>query len=305
MLECSIPEGESPTVEIIGDKQAKYILSIDPNYGDGESSDYFSMALLKMDDETRIPLLVPGYGETGEVRKHHSYFFYLFTHFNIEMIVIDNAGSRFIQELNETALFHKHNLAIKEFEFDSTAEGLEYVDQCKIAREKYNKGDKCIAFRQVFHSKFIRDANEFLKTAIDYKKIRFASSLRAHDNLYSAAVALIEGGAIDLDLVEVEGSKDSEFNEKMTNFIDKVSLIPYETKKQCSIIQISTTNLGTLSYDIPGHLKKGGKHKTRKDNYTALLLGVWANKCYYDIISKDYDDVDVMPMMTNFRNRRN
>jgi hypothetical protein len=48
---------------------------------------------------------------------------------------------------------------------------------------------------------------------------------------------------------------------------------------------VKSTAKGSQSFDLPLHLKKStSPDRARKDNYTALLLGCWATKTYFDLL---------------------
>ena len=54
--------------------------------------------------------------------------------------------------------------------------------------------------------------------------------------------------------------------------------------RQLGLIQITTTTQGTQSFDLPPNLRrKTGPDKPRKDSYSALILGNWLTKVYYDM----------------------
>ena len=55
---CTIPDGESPTTKIVGDKGKKYILGIDPSFSNSPTSDFFAMSILELDEETQQTTLV-------------------------------------------------------------------------------------------------------------------------------------------------------------------------------------------------------------------------------------------------------
>ena len=73
---CTVPDGESPTTKIVGDKDKKYILGIDPSFSNSPSSDYFAMSLLELDDETSSGTLVHSYAVAGGNLKDHIKYLY-------------------------------------------------------------------------------------------------------------------------------------------------------------------------------------------------------------------------------------
>jgi hypothetical protein len=269
---CTIPDGEEPTTQLFGTKGSKYVLGIDPSFSNSPSSDFFAMSVLELDDKTEQGTLVHSYAVAGgNLSDHIKYLHYVLTHFDIEMVIIDNAGAEFIDSANASAIFKESKIRIDFFEFNSSKDGEDYKKEISRAGRAYNKGANIICFKQVFTSDFIRKANEHLQTCIDHKKVWFASKTAANDpafNRYSAKT---------LPLKHVNEPSVLEFIETQDSLV-------YQTKKQCALVEVKSTAKGTQTFDLPLHLKKStSAHKARKDNYTTLMLGCWGIKCYYDI----------------------
>jgi hypothetical protein len=51
MAECTIPDGEGQSVEVIGHKNDEYLLAFDPSWSESESSDDFAMLLIKLNKD--------------------------------------------------------------------------------------------------------------------------------------------------------------------------------------------------------------------------------------------------------------
>ena len=273
MHECTIPDGETPTTLTKGNDGGKYVLAIDPSFSNSPSSDYFAMSLLEMDDESEQSTLVHSYAVAGgDLKDHIRYFYYLVTYFNIEMIIIDNAGYQFIDSCNESDLFSKNRINIKFFDFDSDKEGQDYNKMLRQAKRQYNPTDKRIVFKQNFSTKFIRTANENLQASIDHKRLWFASKATANDAAFTRAT---------MQSVPVKYTP----SECLLDLIEWQDAWVYQTKKQCALVEVKTTAKGTQTFDLPQHLKRSSSStRARKDNYTTLMLASWAVKCYYDII---------------------
>ena len=278
MEECTLKTGETPHTLLKGDPKKKYILGIDPNMSDSPNADYFAMAVLEYDDETKNGTLVHTYAGLGNLKNHVAYLYYILNNFNIVFMILDNAGADvFLAACNESELFKKQKLEIKTFEFDSDLEGVDYEMMVKNAKRKYNIEDKRIAFNQVFTSTFIRKANEYLQACIDYKRIWFASKTAAHESFFNSVV---NKGA-PIELMKSEDKKDW----MLLDFIENQDDFIYQTKKQCAIVEHSSTSRGTQTFDLPQHLKRStSANKARKDNYSAFMLANWALKCYNDIM---------------------
>ena len=273
MHECTIPDGEAPTTLINGKDGGKYVLAIDPSFSNSPSSDYFAMSLLEIDDETEHSTLVHSYAVAGgDLKDHIKYLYYLMTCFNIEMLIIDNAGYQFIDSANESDLFTKNKINLKFFDFDSDKEGQDYNKMLKEAKRQYNLTDKRIVFKQNFSTKFIRTANENLQASIDHKRIWFASKTTANDAAFTRAT---------MQSAPVKYTP----NESILDLIEWQDAWIYQTKKQCALVEVKSTAKGTQTFDLPQHLKRStSATRARKDNYTTLMLASWATKCYYDII---------------------
>jgi len=274
MHECTIPDGESPTTKIVGDKGTKYILGIDPSFSNSPSSDYFAMAVLELDDETKTGTLVHGYAVAGgDLKDHIKYMYHVMSNFNIEMIVIDNAGFQFIDSCNENKLFMDSKINMKFFDFDSDAEGVDYDKALKKSRREYNKENKKICFKQVFTTDFIRRANEHLQARIDHKRIWFASRVQSDGEAFN------KYSNVNVTLKNVG-------EPSLLDFIEAQDALVYQTKRQCALVEVTSTARGHQTFDLPLHLRKStSANRARKDNYTTLMLANWATKCYYDMMA--------------------
>jgi hypothetical protein len=285
MEDCTLKIGEKPHTLMKGDKDKKYILGIDPNMSDSPNADYFAMAIIEIDNETQQGTLVHTYAGLGNLKNHVNYLYYILTNFNIHLIALDNAGADvFLAACNESEIFKKEKLEIKIFEFDSEVDGNDYNLMVKNARRKYNLEDKRIAFNQVFTNTFIRKANEYLQACIDYKKIWFASKTCGNDDFFNEQF----NSNINIDLIKSQDKKEW----SMLDFIENQDDFIYQTKKQCTLIEHSSTARGTQSFDLPQHLKRSSSaNKARKDNYSALLLANWGLKCYNDMMNQPKEDI--------------
>jgi hypothetical protein len=276
MHECTVPDGLSPALKIKGDTDKKYIIAIDPSFSNSPASDFFAIAVFELGEDENTSTLVHNYAVAGaDLKDHIAYMNYLTEAFDIEMIVIDNAGFQFIDSCNENEAFKKKQ--IKFFDFDSDKEGVDYEKVLRKARRQYNKqgGVKC--FKQVFTTTFIRNANENLQANIDHKKIWFASRISPNPDAFQRT------SNQSINLKHKKG-------ETMLDLIENQDNLIYQVKKQCALIEVASTAKGTQTFDLPQHLKRDTtKNRARKDNYTTLMLGNWAVKSYYDIMATPSD----------------
>jgi hypothetical protein len=281
MHECTIPDGEAPTTKIVGDKGQKYIVAIDPSFSNSPTSDFFAMAVMELDEENKCGTLVHNYALAGgDLKDHIQYFYHVMNNFDVELVIIDNAGFQFLDSCNENGLFRKDKINLKFFNFDSDAEGIDYDLMLKKSRREYNKENHKICFKQVFTSDYIRRANEHLQACIDHKKIWFGSRVSANTSAF--------------DKYSSQKVRLSHVNEdSILDFIEVQDSHIYNTKKQCTLVEVTSTARGTQTFDLPLHLRKDSSiHRARKDNYTTLMLGNWAVKCYFDLMSAPKEDME-------------
>jgi hypothetical protein len=148
---------------------------------------------------------------------------------------------------------------------------LDYAKMLRYIKANLNKESGKICIKQIFSTDFIREANQHLQYCIDYKKLWFASNIRANGDEFGKALNY----PVDTSLIPFEDvSELAEFQDDLI----------YQTKKQCSLIEVTSTSKGTQSFDLPSHLKRDRTEKrARKDNYTTLMLGTWLAKLYYQL----------------------
>lgn len=285
MAQCSVPDGDSPSVEVQGDAGAKYLLSFDPSWAESESSDNFAMHVFKINDETKQGTLVHGYALSGTNLKYHiEYFHYLLNNFNIVAIVGDyNGGVQFINACNESSLFNSSNIKIKTInsDFDKPQN---YNEDLELAHSEYDLKSKRICILRKPTSSWIRNANELLQANFDHKRVWFGS--RAMDDSYHIQIKK----NIPIKNLKFLNTSEAELKQsagaKMIDFVEHQHDMINLTKAECALIQIKTTSQGTQTFDLPDTLKRTtGPNKARKDCYSSLVLGNWMVKIYYDFIN--------------------
>ncbi len=285
MQDCTIPDGEEPHLKLLGDKDKKYILAIDPNLSNSESADYFAIAVMELDDETKTSTLVHNYADAGgDLKDHIAYFHYLYEAFNPVFIVSDSADGNFIPSANGTELFIDNKINLKFIEsWNSDLEGEDYDKMLKDTKREFNKEAGKICIKQYFTSEFIRKGHENLQYCIDYKRVWFGSKIRPDGSIFEK----VRVSRVPKFLFE----KPSKFSD-IGEFIDEQDEMIYNVKKQCALIEVKTTARGTQSFDLPQHLKRSkDPARARKDNMTALMLGAWGVKVYYELMDMNPEQV--------------
>ena len=294
MSECSIPDGESQSIEVAGEAGEEYLVAFDPSWAESESSDDFAIQVLKLNKEKQIGVVVHSYALAGaNMKEHIKYFSYILQAFNVVMVIGDYAGGvQFLSACNESEIFKKDNLKLKTIEVDFEKPEAYNFDLQK-ARNEYNKTEKKICYLRKPTSNWIRQANELLQSNFDHKRIFFGS--RAIDDSYQTQRRKripIEG------LKYLKGSDN--LNEKMTKEAKMIDFVEHQsdmmelTKVECALIQITPTTQGTQPFDLPSNLRRqSGRDKARKDSYSALVLANWMVKTYFDIMNFKPKEVEV------------
>lgn len=274
MNECTIPDCQDPHLKLMGDSDKKYIIAIDPSFSNSPSSDNFAMAVLEIDHEHEGATLVHNYALAGgNLKDHINYFCYLYSAFNPEMIICDNADGNFIDAVNECQWMKERRVSLSFVEeWDVSKQESDYVEMLKVCKNKFNKeaGRICISF--VFGSDSIRRGNEHLQSCIDSKKIWFGSRIRPDGNYFERVIHQ------KLPLTFKE-------DETIGDLIDRQDELIIQVKKECALIEVKTNPQGTQTFDLPQHLKRStAASRARRDSYTALMLGNWGIRCYFDLI---------------------
>lgn len=288
--ECTVRSNDLPTVQLKGEKDYKYILAIDPSYSASKASDYFAMAIYLLIPNERRICLVHSYGKAGgELKEHFEYLTYLLMFFDIQMVIIDASGSEFISGYNESSIAKERgiNLGFLSANFDAD----NYSEQVSLAKKELNVTSRKFVYGQQFQSRAIRTMNEHLQNQIEARRVWFASPLNAHDEEYRKAINFKFP-------FEFKDKHDQIYNQ--TNFIDNQDEWIDQTKDQTALIEVKTTTLGTLTFDLPQALRRSNDpNRARKDHYSCLLLAAWMAKIYYDIYfsTEQINQVNVMPII--------
>ena len=210
------------------------------------------------------------------------------------MICIDYAGYQIIESANEHELFKGDKVEFKIFEFTSEKDGAEYEEELRKARTGYNKQIHRIVFTQYFTTDFIRKGNEWLQGCIDYKRIWFGGGIKSNVGAFNKAIST----QIDLNQL-MDTEKLDKFESPLGYFIDNQEVLIKQTKYQAASIEVKTTARGVQSFDLPQIMKRDtSQDRMRRDSYTAMMLGTWLMKCYYEIINTPVETYDTFePVM--------
>lgn len=288
MEDCTIKPGNRPTVELTGEPGAEYVLGIDPSFSSSEASDNFAMCLMKIveKDGKKIGMVVNQYAVAGGSQKDHIlYLFYLLKNFNIVYIGIDASGgdnNEFINSCNNSQQFKNAHIELRDIDADFHRDDINVLPQ-QILRS-YNFDNKRIVQKQGFHSAFQRSANEYLVSCVEHGNIAFAGTIETVDGLGEAL------SKTDLSLLLDIKKGHSSFNDPNEGgiyvFMEEQGRLIKQVKDECTLIEITTSALGTVGYDLPPNLKRSkSANRARKDSYSALLLANWCTHLY--LLSKE------------------
>jgi hypothetical protein len=290
MALCTVPDGEQPSIEVVGKPEDEYIVSVDPSWSETESSDDFAIQVLKINREKQICTLVHSYALSGSSLKDHiQYFLYILNNFNVVGVCMDyNGGVQFMNSCNESEVFKAAKINLKQIvtEFERPEE---YQQNLLTAKSEYNKSDYRYVMLRKPTSSWIRLANELLQANFDHQRTYFAS--RAIDDNFRSQTRQ----KININNLKFSNALDSEKeNEeaKMIDFVEHLTDMILLTKTECALIQITTSAQGLQNFDLPPNLKrKTGPDKPRKDSYSALVLGNWMCKIYFDMQQVHIEDI--------------
>ena len=279
MAACTIADGEFPAVEVVGNPSDDYLLAFDPNWAGNTSADHFAMHVFKVLRDDQKVCLVHSYALAGvSLKDHMRYFLYLIESFNIVGICGDyNGGVQFINSCNESQLFKTARVNIGVIEAD-----LEKPDQWHndilSFKNQYNQKERkyCILRKPTVN--WIRNGNEMLQAAIDHKRILFAS--RAVDDHFD------QQRKKNLPIDEIKWDNKITANSKgakMIDLLDQQKSNIELTKSECANIEVTTNPQGSQSFNLPQNIRRQkGPNRARKDSYSALILGNWFAKVYFD-----------------------
>lgn len=277
MAECTIPDGQRPCVEIVGEKGAEYVLGIDISLSNAESSDDFAMSLMKIVEkgDKKIGMLVHSYSMAGGAHKDHvAYFHYVLMNFNIVYVIVDasQGSNEFVTQSNETKIFKDSNLELRDIEADFNKN--EQHEVPKQIAKSYNLEAKRIVHKQSFTSAWQRMACEYLQACVDYKNILFAGKAGATDGL-ADEMARFRPSVMDIH---------PDFKEEGVHyFIERQDFLIDLTKRECALIEVTSNPSGGQSFDLPSSMKRTtSKTRARKDNFSSLLLANWGVRMYLE-----------------------
>jgi intein/homing endonuclease len=293
MEDATVPSGEDPSIEIVGEKNGKYLVSIDPNsMNDATSSDHFAISVFKLNMEDNTTVLVNQFAACElNIIDYVWYFSYILENFNVVMVVLDEAGGgTFINVCNESIQFKEKNLRLEFFSADFDVDPKEYVKELNRARRDYNLTSKKICYSQYFLNPFKLAANEHLKYCIEYKKMLFAS--KPHE---IKEEKMLKTHIPNFDKLKFISGED--FDQKMSNddmqkirrqdFIDHQVFLMKDVKCQCALIELRPEG-NSIKLELPSNIRRlRGINMVRRDLWTSLFLGNYMAKRYFDMMSTD------------------
>lgn len=296
MEDCTIPAGKEPCLELVGEKGAKYLLSIDPNsMSDASTADHFGMGLFKLNVDQTVTLVHQFAACELNITDYIWYMLYLITEFNIVCIVIDRSGAQFINMCNESQIFKDRGIVLDFFEADFDVDEKDYIRELNRARRSYNLTSKRICYSQYFNNDWKRRANEHLQWAIEYKKLWFAAN--PSDDKTEILQNLTIPNFDKLKIFSGEEAGDDSDSRKI-DFIEHQQFLMKDVKSQCSLIELQVSSQGTHTFELPSNIRRiRGEGQIRRDCYTNLYLGNYMAKRYCDMTSTD----EKFNFVTNYR----
>lgn len=287
MESCTVEMGREPSIEIVGDKNAKYLVSIDPNsMNEASHADHFAISVFKLNSDNRENILVHQFAACElNITDYVWYFLYIIENFNVVMVSVDKAGGdTFISICNESQMFKQKNINLSFFDGDFEVDPKEYIRELNKARKSYNPSMGRICYSQYFTNDWKHKANTHLQYCIEYKKLWFAA--KPNENKEDR---MLEAPIENFDKLKFYSGDEDESDKKARrqDFIDNQNILMGEVKSQCSLIEMKP-NGNTITFELPMNIRRlRGEHQVRRDSWTALYLGVYTSKYYYDMLSSD------------------
>lgn len=286
MESATIPAGGEPSIEIIGEKNAKYLISIDPNsMNEATTADHFAISVFKLNVEENTTVLVHQFAACElNITDYVWYFLYVLENFNVVMVVVDRAGGdTFIGICNESQQFKDRNIHLDFFDADFEVDPKDYIKELNRARRDYNLTSKKICYSQYFTNDWKRTANEHLQYCIEYKKTAFAAT---PNEIKEERMLNCNIGNFD-KLKFISGESESDKLSKRQDFIDHQVFLMKDVKAQCSLIEMKPVG-NSITFELPMNIRRlRGENAVKRDGWTALYLGVYLAKKYFDMMSSD------------------
>jgi len=307
MMQCIIPDGEQPTTRIVGDQDKKYSFAIDPSWSQDSASDDFAITGFELNEETQKDAVVHAYGIAGQPTKNHiQYLLYLLKNFNTEFLALDYAGGlQFVQTCNESELFKEAGIELfivnDEMESDFMKPEKYNDDLRCFKKQLQRRTDKKIpCYLRNFSSTWIREANEYLQAQIDHKRIYFGSAGASVESSFEEQTkANIGVRKLKYTIYQNEDRETTKFlnegmnkmtsvSNKMVEFLDHQTFMLELTRQEAANVEIKTSPQGNQTFQLPQHMQRQtGPNRPRKDNYSTLVLGNWANRMYHEAIAAE------------------
>lgn len=308
MHKCTIESGKLPTVEIVGEKGAQYVLGIDPSMTSSAGGDHFAMCVVKIvpreSDGRKVGLIVHQYACAGAELKHHiAYLDYILSRFNVVYIVCDTTqgdASDFINICNESEHMKKRKMELLPIAAEFTNEA--FGETVQQVQKSYNPDSavRRIVQKQYFSSPIIRAGNEYLRACFDQKLLYFPSRVQSVGDAISrmSGQDIMNIHNIHPEFIDTESGDTGNVYEFITWQDSLVDLV----KKELALIEVKQNPLGGLTFDLPSHMTKNRKNekRVRKDSYSALWLACWGLKIFLaaqDLPIPDQDDGQFTPRL--------
>lgn len=291
MNECTVPPGQQPCIEIVGERNAEYILAIDPaggSIGADPAGDHFAMCVMKIvpraKDGKRVGLVVHQYGCAGVDLKHHiAYLYYILKKFNIVYVVIDSTGGEnvdFLKICNESEYFKSRKMELNSIDAEFAKENFDETVKAVVRSYNADSSIRRIVHNQYFSSSIIKAGNDHLRACFEQRTVMFASKAAS---VPDAVSHMSQSDVLNIHNVHPEYHDDEvEGSSSMYEFIVYQDAMIDLVKKECALIEVSASPLGHLTYDLPHHMTRNRKNinRNRKDSYSALWLAAWGMKIY-------------------------
>jgi len=181
---------------------------------------------------------------------------------------------------NESEYFKSRKMELLPITAEFTNASFEEIVKEVVKSYNADSSSKRIVQKQYFSSAIIKAGNDHLRSCFDQKLIWFPSHAASVPQLMEklCGVDVMQMNAVHPEYrdVELEGSGS------MYEFVLYQDALIEQTKKECALIEVKSSALGNITFDLPHHMTTNRKNvnRNRKDGYSALWLSAWGLKIY-------------------------
>ena len=109
--------------------------------------------------------------------------------------------------------------------------------------------------------------------------------------MFASKAASVPNAVVQMcesDIMDIHNSHPEYHDDELEGSSSMYEFVVYQdamidlVKKECALIEVSSTPLGHLTYDLPHHMTRNRKNanRVRRDSYAALWLAAWGLRIF-------------------------